>query len=228
MMDGNRFSDETVSTMKAHYANCRSIALILHASHPADRDEMEMILANAFRELGDHEAHSIHRFSSFETKNWLRSVDGIFVGGGETFWLLRELHKTGQIEMIRERVLAGMPYGGSSAGANVTGPAVGTTNDFPVTDMPTRRALGVLPFVINPHHPRTDDRMAHDERAAKVTNYLKWNPSERVLALGDRAMVRLHQGQMTVKVGPVWEYASSGRQEAMVGQVVAFPPSLAG
>jgi len=223
MMTGDRFSDPTLAAMREHYAHCRTIGLVLHATHPEDRDEMEILLANAFQLLGDHAAYSAHRFSAAEAMRSLALVEGIFVGGGETFGLLRELHATGQLAMIRERVLAGMPYGGSSAGANMTGQVIGTTNDFPVTDIPTRRALGVLPFVINPHHPRAEDRFAHDERAAKIKAYLKWNPSERVLALGDRAMVRLHQGEMTVKVGPVWDYAAEGRAEIIEGQAIGLP-----
>ena len=223
MMDGHRFSDTTVAAMREHYAGCRTIALVLHASHPDERDEMEQILAEAFQALGDHDVRSVHRFDAAGALDWLRTVDGVFVGGGETFGLLRELHETGQLGLIRERVLAGMPYGGSSAGANMTGQVIGTTNDFPVTDIPTRRALGVLPVVINPHHPRVDAEAAHAERAAKVRGYLKWNPGERVLALGDRAMVRLHAGRLTVKVGPVWDYSEQGRVEVVVGQDLALP-----
>lgn len=224
MMDGNRFATETVSTMREHYANCRTIGLVLHASHPDDRDEMESLLADAFRELGNHEAKSVHRFSAGDALQWLETVDSVFVGGGETFGLLRELNETGQLELIRERILAGIPYGGSSAGGNMTGQVIGTTNDFPVTDIPSRCALGVLPLVINPHHPRVEVEPAHAERTAKVHNYLKWNPGERVLALGDRAMVRLHEGKLAVKLGPVWDYSAEGRLETVQGQELALPP----
>lgn len=224
MMDGNRFAAETLPAMREHYADCRTIGLVLHATHPDDRDEMETLLAEAFQDLGEHAAYSAHRFSERDATKWLGSVDGIFVGGGETFGLLRELNETGQLELIRQRVLAGMPYGGSSAGGNMTGQVIGTTNDFPVTDIPSRRALGVLPVVINPHHPRVEAEAAHAERTAKVHHYLKWNPGERVLALGDRAMVRLHEGKLTVKLGPVWDYTAQGRLETVEGQELPLPP----
>jgi dipeptidase E len=224
MMDGHCFAPETLPAMREHYANCRTIGLVLHASHPDERDEMESLLAHAFRELGNHEVKSVHRFSASDALPWLESVEGVFVGGGETFGLLRELNETGQLELIRNRILAGMPYGGSSAGGNMTGQVIGTTNDFPVTDIPSRRALGVLPVVINPHHPRVEAEAAHAERMAKIQNYLKWNPDERVLALGDRAMVRLHEEKLTVKLGPVWDYSAQGRLETVEGQELALPP----
>ena len=225
MMQGNRFSDTTMPAMREHYAGCRKIALVLHATHPDDRDEMEAILAEAFAALGDHEAVSIHRGDVPAAAARLLAADAFFVGGGETFGLLRALHETGQLDLIRERVLAGVPYGGSSAGANMTGLVIGATNDFPVTDIPTRQALGLLPVVINPHHPRVDEIESHEIRSAKIRGYLKWNPTERVLALGDRAMMRLHEGELRVKLGPVWDYTPTGRIDTVAGQALALPPS---
>ena len=222
MMDGDAFADDTLPIMREHFARCRSVALVLHASHPDDRDAMERKLQVAFTDLGGQAAFSLHRFAPAEAKRRLAEADGIFVGGGETFWLLRELIESGQLDLIRERVLAGVPYAGSSAGANVAGTAIGATNDFPVTDVPTRRALGLVPFVINPHHPRADDPVAHDLRAAKILNYLRFNPQDRVLALGDRAMVRLHEGKLSARLGPVWDCRSDGsRLPVAVGQELA-------
>ena len=222
MMQGNRFADTTMPAMREHYAGCRKIALVLHATHPDDRDAMEAILAEAFAALGDHEAISIHRGHGHAAIAQLLAADAFFVGGGETFGLLRALHETGQLELIRNRVLDGVPYAGSSAGANMTGLVIGATNDFPVTDIPTRRALGLLPVVINPHHPRADETESHEVRSAKIQGYLKWNPGERVLALGDRAMVRLHDGQLRVKLGPVWDYTRTGRIDTIEGQLLGL------
>ncbi|WP_324726150.1 Type 1 glutamine amidotransferase-like domain-containing protein [Actomonas aquatica] len=221
MMEGDRFAPITVPTMREHYAGRRSIALVLHATHPDERDAMERCLQAAFRALGDHDAVSLHHFAVGEAARRLAAVDAVFVGGGETFWLLRVLHETGQLDLLRERVAAGLVYGGSSAGANVTGEVIGATNDFPVTDVPSRRALGVLPFVLNPHHPRPEDETAYAERAVKIARYLQFNPTERLLALGDRAMVRLHGGQLTVKVGPAWVCDAVGRRAYAPGEVIA-------
>jgi dipeptidase E len=220
MMNGNHFADATLPTMREHYAGVRRVALVLHASHPRDRDRMEARLQQAFRHLADIEAVSLHRHDRAGAARLLREVDAVFVGGGETFALLRELYESGQLEIIRERVLAGMPYGGSSAGANVAGLVIGTTNDFPVTDVPSRAALGIFPAVINPHHPRAEVEADFRGRAGKIRGYLAWNEGEQVLALGDAAIARLHRGKVTIELGPAWLYHQTGDRAIEQGQDV--------
>ncbi|MBT5901820.1 MAG: type 1 glutamine amidotransferase-like domain-containing protein [Opitutaceae bacterium] len=220
MMNGNHFADATLEVMREHYAGTKTVALVLHPSHVVDRDKMERRLKEAFMHLGGQDAFSLHRFDTAEANRRLAEADAIFVGGGDTFMLLREFYETGQLGIIRQRVLEGVPLAGSSAGANICGPVIGTTNDFPVTDVPTRRSLAIIPVVINPHHPRADQQPEHDSRAWKIRNYLRWNPTERVMALGDRAMIRLHEGELTIALGPAWEYRSGKTTPLKTGDKV--------
>lgn len=223
MMNGDHFADATLPVMREHFRGCRTVVLVLHASHPADRDRTEARLQRAFAHVAGIAAESLHHLDDAEALRRLRTADGIFVGGGETFVLLRELYRTGQLEVIRERVRVGVPYAGSSAGANVAGQRIGTTNDFPVADIPTREALGIFPAVINPHHPvpTSPDFAA---RAGKIQGYLRFNPSETVFALGDASMARWHGGQVTFAVGFGRVYRASGITELTAGQrVEGFP-----
>lgn len=222
MMNGNHFADSTLEVMREHYAGTKTVALVLHPSQVPDRDRMERRLKEAFAHLGGQEAFSLHRFDTAEANRRLAAADAIFLGGGDTFMFLRELYETGQLGILRQRILEGAPVAGSSAGANICGPVIGTTNDFPVTDIPTRRSLAVIPVLINPHHPRVDQQPAHDSRAWKIRNYLKWNPTERVIALGDRAMLRLHDGKLSIALGPAWEYRSGETTPLETGQAVAL------
>lgn len=220
MMNGDHFADSTLAAMRAHYAGCKKIALVLHASHPADRDRMEARLQKAFAHLGGIAAESLHRHDAAGAKALLESADGIFIGGGETFVLLAELYRTGQLELIRQRVQAGVPYGGSSAGANVAGLLIGTTNDFPVAEIPSRTALGVFPAVINPHHPAPEAKADFDGRAGKIKIYLQFNPGETVLALTNASIARLHDGRVTLESGLGWLYRAVGVRPLVPGDQV--------
>jgi dipeptidase E len=140
---------------------------------------------------------------------------------GETFVLLAEVHRTGQLALIRERVQAGVPFGGSSAGANVAGLVIGTTNDFPVAEIPSREALALLPVSINPHHPVPAQKTEFGARVGKIRAYLQFNPEERVLALADASILRLHQGRAALVSGRGWLYTKAGQRELQLNVPVA-------
>lgn len=220
MMNGDFFQDGVQPVLREHFAGCRSVVLVLHPTHPADRDRMEARLAKAFAQIGIPRAESLHHRDDAGAREMLQRAEGIFVGGGETFVLLAELHRTGQLALIRERVLAGVPFGGVSAGANVAGLIVGTTNDFPTAEIPTREALGFLPVTINPHHPLPAQKADYDARVGKIRGYLRFNPTETVLALANAAMVRLHAGRAALVWGDAWLYTASGVRALKLGEPV--------
>ena len=218
MMNGDHFADSVLAPMREHYAGRKKVALVLHASHPTERDRMEARLAKAFAHIGVGAAESLHWRDDAGARRLLQEADAIFIGGGETFVLLRELRRTGQLELLQERVLAGVPLGGSSAGANVAGLIIGTTNDFPVADVPSREALGLLPVTINPHHPVPEAKAEFDARVGKIAAYLKFNPGETVLALGNAAIVRWHAGEARLLAGRGWIYRASATRELVAGE----------
>lgn len=220
MMNGNHFKDLVLPSMREHYAGCKTIVLVLHASHPKDRNRMEERLKQAFAHMNGAKAESLHHRDEAGQKALLEQADGIFVGGGETFVLLRELYRTGQLEIIRARVNAGVPYMGASAGANVAGSRIGTTNDFPVADVPSRDCLGFLPASINPHHPLQTVEAEFRARAWKIRIYLQFNPREIVLGLADAAIVRLHAGRAVLLVGTAWVYRADGMREIRLGESI--------
>jgi dipeptidase E len=220
MMNGDHFADSTLDVMRRHYAGCKKVALVLHASLPAERDRMEARLQKAFAHIGVPAAESLHRHDAAGAKALIDSADGIFIGGGETFVLLGELYRTGQLELIRQRVVAGVPYGGSSAGANVAGLRIGTTNDFPVAEIPSRTALGVFPAVINPHHPAPATKADFDGRVGKIKIYLQFNPTETVVALANASIARLHDGKVTLETGLGWVYRGDGVRALVPGDEV--------
>lgn len=82
----------------------------------------------------------------------IESAEAVFFTGGNTFRLLRRIQTEGVLDVVRERVRAGMPYVGISAGTNVACPAISTTNDMPICWPPSPEAFGLVPFQVNPHY----------------------------------------------------------------------------
>lgn len=220
MMNGNHFADVALPALRTHYAGCKNIVLVLHATLPADCDKMEKRLQEAFAHINGAKAQSLHHLDAAGQKALLESADGIFVGGGETFVLLGDLYRLGQLDVIRSRVAAGVPYAGSSAGANVAGLLIGTTNDFPVAEIPSRKALGIFPAVINPHHPTPATKPEFEGRVGKIKGYLEFNPTETVLGIAEKSAVRLHDGRVTLECGLAWVYRSGSTRALKPGDEV--------
>jgi len=132
-----------------HFSDCSNVLFIPYAS-----DDHENYTSRMQEFLGS-DAHNLIGLHSFEdVTSAVLDAEGIYVGGGNSFLLIKKLHEEGLIEIVRERVLAGTPYLGISAGANVACPTMMTTNDMPIALPPSFESFGIVPFQINPHyHP---------------------------------------------------------------------------
>ena len=129
----------------------------------------------------------------------VRAAGAIAVGGGNTFHLLETLAHRGLLAPIRERVKAGIPFVGWSAGANIACPTIRTTNDMPIVEPPSLDALGFLPFQINPHY--TDARMpdhSGETRAERLLEFVEVNPDMPVLGLREGSILRVEGAAMTL------------------------------
>ncbi len=152
-----------------------------------DRDAYAQQARQRFGEMGI-ELTSIHEAE--DPVEAVRKAEGIFIGGGNTFRLLRELQGQGLIAPIGDRVEAGMPYLGTSAGSNVAGPTIKTTNDMPIVQPASFVALDLVPFQINPHYVDADPDSTHqgETRDQRLTEYLEENDTP-VVAIREGAMV---------------------------------------
>ena len=115
----------------------------------------------------------------------------MFVGGGNTFCLLAELQRRALLPALRARVNAGAPYIGSSAGTNLAGLTIGSTNDMPVVWPADLHALALLPFNLNPHYLDADPHSTHmgETREARLREFHEHN-HQPVLGLREPAMLR--------------------------------------
>jgi dipeptidase E len=146
--------------------------------------------------LGIQVTHCDWRARPLET---LEPADALFVGGGNTYALLKRLKEARLVEPIRERVRAGMPYIGSSAGSNVAGPTILTTNDWNVVGLQEFTALGLVPFNVNPHYLETDPTMApgSETRDERIAEYHAVNAND-VLGIEERTALGIDGGVGTV------------------------------
>lgn len=130
----------------------------------------------------------------------LDDAQAVFVGGGNTFRLLDRLYETGMIDTIHTAVTAGMPYLGSSAGSNVAGPTIRTTNDMPIVEPPSFVALGLVAFQVNPHYVDRDPDSSHrgETREQRLLGFLEENDVP-VVALREGAVVRVEEGRTTLR-----------------------------
>jgi dipeptidase E len=121
----------------------------------------------------------------------------IVVPGGNTFNLLKHARDLGLLPAIEQRVRGGAAYIGWSAGANLTCPTIGTTNDMPVVDPGSLDALGLLPFQINPHftdaHPPGHNG---ETRRQRIEEYCIVNPAKPVLALPEGTALRVRDDRI--------------------------------
>jgi dipeptidase E len=126
-------------------------------------------------------------------------ADAIFVGGGNTFRLLKTLYERDLLSPIRDRVRAGLPYLGSSAGTVIASPTMKTTNDMPIVEPPSFTTLGLIDYQINPHYIDPDPQSTHkgETREERIREFLEENDVP-VVGLREGSILRVEDGTTTL------------------------------
>ena len=162
-----------------------------------DRDDYAAKAKARFSAMG-YALESVH--ATDNPQNAIQQTDAIFIGGGNTFRLLKALQDLELLEPIRRKVKSGTPYIGSSAGSNVAGPTIKTTKDMPIVQPHSFDALGLVPFQISPHYLDPDPNSTHmgETQEERILQFLEENETP-VVGIREGAWLLIANGAVTLK-----------------------------
>lgn len=190
-LSGQTYLQYLKPTLEKHFAGIRRLLFVPFA-RPGGISHQEYTASAAvfFRTLSievDNLAAAADPLAA------IHEAEAIFTGGGNTFLLVKQLHELGLISAIKASVLGGTPYLGTSAGANIGGLTMGTTNDMPIVYPPSFETMGLVPFNINPHF--ISGRMAAhhmgETRETRIAEFLTQN-SMPVVGLPEGSWIQVN------------------------------------
>ena len=197
VFDGT-FLDYLLPVLKEHFATVSSLVFIPFArpggiSHEAYTEKVKPF----FKQL-NIEVKGIHEFEN--QIEAIQSAEAIFTGGGNTFVLVDMLNKYNLLDAIQKVVEKGTPYLGTSAGSNICGLTMGTTNDMPIVYPPSFRTLGLVSFNLNPHYldPIQGSQHMGETRETRINEFHQYN-SQPVLGLREGSWLEVLGNKVTLK-----------------------------
>ena len=164
----------------------REIVFIPYAAVTFSYAEYERRVQARFSELGIR-VRSVHRAA--DPAALVRQAEAICVGGGNTFALAKKMQEQGLMTAILRRIKAGVPY--------VCCPTICTTNDMPIVEPQSFRAIGAVKFQINPHYlDANPEGHAGETREQRIREYIEANPRRWVAGLREGCMLRYEAGRL--------------------------------
>jgi len=192
---GSSYLDHAEAEIRSFLEGVKNILFVPFALH--DLDAYASLAQERFQRM-NYDLTSIHTID--DTSQAMKKTDAIFIGGGNTFRLLKALYDFELLHSIQRGVDEGMPYIGSSAGAIVAGPTIKTTKDMPIVQPPSFDSLGLVSFQISPHYLDPDPNSTHmgETQEERINQFLVENDTP-VVGLREGTMLRVERGSITLK-----------------------------
>ncbi len=197
-LHGGDYLDYLMDEIALLFANCESILFIPYArpggiSHDDYTEKVQMAFGKRSIKVS-----GLHEFA--DPSKAISDAQGIFTGGGNTFLLVSQLYHFNVMDILRTVINNGTPYLGSSAGSNITGLTMQTTNDMPIVYPPSFDTLGIVPFNLNPHYLDADLYSKHmgETREMRIQEFHKIDGAP-VLGLREGSWLRVEGDKIILK-----------------------------
>lgn len=175
-LHGGDYLDYLLPELQTFFSNVKELLFIPYARPSGiSHDDYTKKVSEAFGKINIL-VKGIHEFEN--PVEAIENAEGIFTGGGNTFLLLSQLYKNNVIDALEKVVKNGTPYLGTSAGSNICGLTMNTTNDMPIVYPPSFRTLGFVSFNINPHYLDPIEGSTHmgETRETRINEFHHFNP----------------------------------------------------
>lgn len=197
-LHGGGYLDYLLPVLENHFRGCRTLVFIPYARPGGmSHDDYTTRARDFFAQLGIA-VKGIHEFE--DAPQAIQNAEAIFTGGGNTFLLVKQLYENKVMAVLKEVVENGTPYLGSSAGSNITGVSMQTTNDMPIVYPPDFKTLGLIPFNLNPHYLDADLQSKHmgETRETRIKEFHAFNDTP-VLGLREGSWLEVNGAQIILK-----------------------------
>lgn len=197
-LHGGDYLEYLLPELRLHFEHCKTILFIPFARPGGiSHDEYTAKVAMAFAKI-NKEVKGIHEFEDFPKA--IKNAEGIFTGGGNTFLLVSQLYENNIMKVLADAVKDGIPYLGTSAGSNICGLTMQTTNDMPIIYPPSFETLGLISFNLNPHYLDSDSQSKHmgETRETRINEFHSFN-NIPVLGLREGSWLDVKGDTITLK-----------------------------
>ena len=180
------------------FKDCKKVLFIPYARPSGLSHDAYTEIARKGLSFLNAEIIGIHE--SNNPKKALYEAEAIFVGGGNTFVLVNELYKNNLMQLLKEQVEWGTPYLGTSAGSNICGVSMQTTNDMPIVQPPSFETMGLIPFNVNAHFLLADKNSTHkgETRETRIKEFHFYNETP-VLGLQEGSWLKVNDQSIQLK-----------------------------